>query len=334
MRNRPSEALGTPSGLDVAATSAADRRPVDQRPRVALMGSVNSSLETLEQLIKHQCNVVMVLGLPPEKASRVSGYQDIVARARAAGIPAMYFHKASDPAVYEALSPLGIDYLFVVGLSQLIRPPLLDLARRANVGFHPTRLPEGRGRGAIAWLVLGRAAGAATFFELGEGMDDGPILAQVPFTVAPTDYASDVIETVRRAARVALDDLLPALNAGTLVGTPQVEANATYLGQRRPHDGIIDWDRAAVDVHRLIRATSSPLPGARSYCARSADAPLQITIWRAEVLMAYAGVPGRIIAFRDELPVVACAEGALHITQYTADEPPTWRIGTDLITPK
>lgn len=324
-----------PTALDGAASAPQpDNRPTDQRPRVALMGSVNSSLETLEQLISHQCNVVMVLGLPPEHAARVSGYQDIVARARAAGLPAMYFHKASDAEVYEALSPLGVDYLFVVGLSQLIRSPLLDLARRANIGFHPTRLPEGRGRGAIAWLVLGRAPGAATFFELGEGMDDGPILAQVPFEVQSTDYASDVIETVRRAARTALDALLPALNAGTLAGTVQVEEQATYLGQRKPDDGIIDWNRAAADVHRLIRATSSPLPGARSFCARSADAPLQITIWRAEVRRAYTGVPGRIVAFRDEHPVVACAEGALEITQYTSDEPPTWRIGTDLFTPK
>ena len=49
---------------------------------------------------------------------------------------------------------------------------MLSIANKVNIGFHPTALPRGRGRAALAWLILKRENGAATFFELRDGVDD------------------------------------------------------------------------------------------------------------------------------------------------------------------
>ena len=170
-----------------------------QNPRIILAGSVNSSWLTLQKLVEYKCNVVGVLGLDPASSRNVSGYRDLKPLAEENQIPFKYFSKLNDEEVYEFASHLNVDLLWVIGLSQLVREPLLSLAKHGNVGFHPTLLPKGRGRGAVAWMVLGKAPGAATFFLLDEGMDSGPILGQHPFEIGDQDYAGDVINRIRSA---------------------------------------------------------------------------------------------------------------------------------------
>ena len=109
-------------------------------PKIALIGSVNSSLQTLRKLVEHQLNLVHVLGLNPSNSSSVSGYRDIKVEAEKFGIEASYFSKVNETHVYDVLKNKEIDLLFIIGLSQMVREPLLSLANVGNVGFHPTRL--------------------------------------------------------------------------------------------------------------------------------------------------------------------------------------------------
>jgi methionyl-tRNA formyltransferase len=295
-----------------------------------LAGSVNSSLMTLNKMIQHECNVVGVLCLDPKYAANVSGYQDLVHLADEHEIPTMYFRNINDDEVYQFSHRKQPDYIFVVGLSQIVREPMLSCAVIGNVGFHPTRLPNGRGRGAIAWLVLGKAQGAATFFLLDDGVDSGPILNQVSFDVGKNDYASDVVEKVQLAISDALDELLPSLNDGSIKPCPQDHAQATYLGRRIPKDGEIDWNNTADEIYGLIRATAPPLPGAFSYWAGE-----KLTITRARIATTgkYHGVPGRIMELLDPAALVACSEGAIWLEEYTnlADTP--LKVGYDLEQP-
>jgi len=296
------------------------------KPRIALAGSVNSSLRTLLKLHEHRCNIAAVLGLHPDSAKNVSGYQDIKAKADELGYTSLYFDKINSTMVEHFLSEKSVDYLFVIGLSQMVRKPLLDRAKKGNIGFHPTKLPKGRGRAAVAWMILGKAPGAATFFMMDEGMDSGPVLGQTEFNVGKQDYAHDVIEKIKNAIDDTLDNILPKLNKGELQPVPQNHEEATFLGKRKPQDGRINWSKNADEVHRLIRATSRPLPGAFSMFDEE-----KVTIMKAEVCTEYCGVPGRIIDFNQQNPVVACGEHAIECTEYYYENKPDWRIGTDFV---
>lgn len=129
---------------------------VPQNPRIILAGSVNSSRRTLEKLVEHGLNVVGVLGLDPAAAKNVSGYNDLSTFAQEQGIDFSYFSKINNPEVVEFVKSKTPDLLFVIGLSQLVKQELLDVPTVGCIGFHPTKLPEGRGRGAIAWIILDR----------------------------------------------------------------------------------------------------------------------------------------------------------------------------------
>lgn len=298
-----------------------------KKPRIILAGSVNSSLLTLKKLLEHNCNLVGVLALSPDRSKNVSGFQDLKPFAEKYNVPSLHFDKINEAAVCQFVEQKQPDLLFVIGLSQMVREPLLGMAKFGNVGFHPTRLPEGRGRGAVAWMILGKAKGAATFFLLDEDMDSGPILGQKNFEVEEHDYASDIIEKIQRAISEVLDVILPQINNGQPELKPQDQALATYLGRRKPKDGLINWDQPCDDVYRLIRASAPPLPGAYSHWKEG-----KLIIYRATPAnpKKYIGVPGRIIAIEGKRILIACREGAIWLDDYFSVSSENFRVGADL----
>ncbi len=302
------------------------------RPRIVLAGSVGSTRRTLAALIRHRLNVVGVLGLRVEKSANVSGYARLDDLANAASIPYAEFDNINTPETIAMVQEWSPDVLFVVGLSQLVGPELLALPRLGCVGFHPTHLPEGRGRAPVAWLTMENRPGAATFFVMDEGADSGPILAQEPFEVTGQDYASDVIRKLEDAIDVALDRWLPHLNAGEWEPLPQDDRKATYYGRRSPSDGLIDWNRPAREILALVRATSHPHPGAYTYAGGE-----KMIIWKAslEKTIPYRGVPGRILVVDEHKGfLVQTGDGLLWLEQVEAvtvgESRPELRLGMKL----
>ena len=281
--------------------------------RIGLIGSVDSSLRVLTDLIAHRMDVVAVWGYEPDSVKNISGYQDLSWISAQAKIPYHSFVKVNDNQVKEQVRSAGLDLLFVVGLSQLVDTDLLKIPRYGCVGFHPTRLPQGRGRAPLAWLVLERMGGAATFFKLTAEADNGEIYAQELFEVSEDDDAESVVQKILAAIDVALDDWLPLLKAGFLQGVPQEECVATSYGRRAPLDGCIDWSDSAYRIDRLVKATTSPHPGAFSFYG-----DYRVVLWKTHCHENGfpKGVIGRVVSYKDGNPVVQAGEGYVEIVRY------------------
>lgn len=293
-------------------------------PRIVIAGSVNSSRVTLEKLVEHKMNVTGVLALSPNASNNVSGYVDLSEIAKKNGLEYKYFKAINDQDTIDFVKKCRPDYMFVVGLSQLVKKPLLNIPSTGAIGFHPTKLPKGRGRAAVAWMILGEAPGAATYFMMGEGMDDGPILAQEEFEISNDDYASDIIDKIINKAGACLDRLLPKMKNGSLNGREQKHEYATYLGKRNPEDGLISWNHSAVEIHRLIRAVSDPLPGAYTYFNGT-----KIIIRKANITSVdkCVGVIGGVLKNDKEGILVQTGNGLLRLTDVIGIEPGTIRVG-------
>lgn len=300
-------------------------------PRIALIGSVGSSLRTLRSLLHHGARVVGVLGLAEEASARVSGYCRLDGVAHEAGVPYREFVRINEPEVGTILRSWAPDLLFVAGLSQLVRREILEIPRLSCVGFHPTRLPEGRGRAPIAWIILDGVPAAATFFVLEETADSGPILAQEPFDVAPEDHAGEVLEKMESAIDRALENWLPGLLAGEWHPTPQDKALATFYGRRTAADGLIDWQRPAREIVDLVRAASRPHPGAYTYVEQR-----RLVVWRAaaEEVLPHRGAVGRILATDPSRGLLVQANPGLVWLGETEIAPDRTETGGDTDTPR
>ncbi|HYC60450.1 MAG TPA: formyltransferase family protein [Thermoanaerobaculia bacterium] len=282
--------------------------------KVALIGSVSFSRHTLERLIAHKADIVGVLGLDESASEGVSDYSNLETTAKVAGVPYRSFKRINTDEVLAQLRAWAPDVLFVVGLSQMVSDDIRAVASRGSIGFHPTRLPEGRGRAPVAWLTWDAKPGAATFFELESEADAGGIFVQEPFDVADGSYADETIAAVRAAIDRALDRWLPDLLKGTWNPIAQDHTQASFWGKRAAEDGWIDWSKPATDIARLIRTAGHPYPGAYTY-----HRGRKLMIWRGRVVdLPLRGVIGRILQV-NELNhfVVQTGEGLLEVESHS-----------------
>lgn len=277
----------------------------------ALIGSVSSSVAALLGMLRGGLEVAGVLGLHERHAERVSDYRALKPLAEEAGVPFLAFDKVTEPAVSAFLEKASPDWLFVIGLSQLVPKELGDLARAGAVGFHPTPLPEGRGRAPVAWTILLDRPAAANLFFLTDEADAGDIIEQRPVEVLPDDYAADLIARTNVVLEQMVADLSPAFASGQVPRTPQDHSMATHYARRQPEDGLIDWSQPADAIYRLVRAVSRPYPGAFTFASGK-----KVMIWRARPIEGTdtGSAPGTIIMTREGKPVVQTAGGLLTLT--------------------
>ena len=279
---------------------------------VALIGSVSSSLHALDALIRGGVEITGVLGVDESQAGRISDYRSLRELATAAGLPFHAFVKVSEPGVEAFLKAHQPDLLWVIGLSQMVPDHLTRIARVGGVGFHPTMLPEGRGRAPVAWTILLGARAAANLFFLTDEPDAGDIIMQREVPVLPDDYSEDLIARTNEVLAQGIIELAPRLRAGDLPRTPQDHSRATYYAKRTPADGKVDWTATTDQVYRLIRAASRPYPGAFTHCAGR-----KLTVWRGRPAKTDGHEhPGCVLAKDTTQGIqVATGDGAIWMTE-------------------
>jgi methionyl-tRNA formyltransferase len=284
---------------------------------IGLIGAVKSSEIVLLSLIKHKFNIVGVLGFNPENKANVSGWIDLKKTSGKHNISYSDYQKINDEKHIEWMKSRKPDILFAVGFSQLLSKEWLDMPKLGCIGFHPTCLPQGRGRAPLAWLILEEQAGAASFFLMGEGADDGPIFIQEPFDVESDDDAFSVENKICNAIEIALDKWLPKLKAGEWNPVSQDETLASWYGKRTPSDGIINWNMSAYSIDKLIKASSKPHPGAYTFFNDK-----KIFIWKSSIeeKLFIKGVIGRILLQQNAKYLIQCGEGLLWIDDIEGDE--------------
>ncbi len=197
--------------------------------------------------------------LARKKSGRV--YLDEVCRVH--GIELVKIRHINDPDSLAAVRGAALDWLFIVGWSQIAGPEVLRVPRQGALGMHPTLLPQGRGRAAIPWAILkGLPETGVTLFQLDEGVDSGPIIAQEVLAVGPDETASTLYEGVADAHCCLIRRVWLDLVSGNVQRRIQDESQATVWPARTPADGEIKADMTVAEVERLVRATTHPYPGA------------------------------------------------------------------------
>jgi len=212
-------------------------------------------------------------------------------------IPLIKSRNVNDAAVVEAVKAAGIDWLFIIGWSQIAHEEILAAPTRGVLGMHPSLLPVGRGRAAIPWAILkGLEQTGVTLFKLGEGVDTGDIVAQQVIPIDRTTDAGALYQAVDRAHVSLMRTAFPDLAAGRLAARPQDDRLATYWPKRTAEDGAIDLQGSVQEAERLVRAVTRPYPGAFYFDGEGR----KVTVWKAGIEAGGdEGLPGPRLVFRD-----------------------------------
>jgi len=229
--------------------------------RIVFIGSVLFSGSVLEELIALKAEIVGVCTLP--SSSFNADFYDLSPICTAFNIPIHYTSSINDSEVISWIADHLPDVIFCFGWSQILKEPLLNLAPMGVVGFHPTALPNNRGRHPLIWaLALGLSETASTFFFMDTGADSGDILSQHKIPILPSDNASSLYERVTTTALGQIREFLPQLISGNHPRNPQDHSLSNVWRKRHLPDGCIDFRMTAQSIFNLVRALSSPYFGA------------------------------------------------------------------------
>ncbi len=261
--------------------------------RIGFVTCVDLGLSCLQALVDRRVPIELVVSLKDHVAQRKSGRVFPGNFCQQNQIHLYQAEHINDADCVAVIKAAKLDYLFIIGWSQIASTEVLQSAKISCLGMHPTLLPEGRGRAPIPWAILkGLEQTGVSLFELNERADHGAILAQKIVPMGPQINATQLYELMQQAHADLLVESLPKLMAGTLRAVAQDESKASYWPARKPEDGEIDLAGSVQTAERLVRAVTRPYPGAFARIDNKT-----IRVWSARICADL--IPDRSLTFAD-----------------------------------
>jgi methionyl-tRNA formyltransferase len=249
--------------------------------KFAFVSCVQIGLSCMESIYNVNGTLDLIISIPDEKSKKKSGRIYVDDFAAKNNIPVVKSNHVNDAAVIEAIKAHDIDWLFIIGWSQIASKEVIGAPNIGVIGAHPTLLPVGRGRAAIPWAIIkGLNITGVSFFKMDEGVDTGLILGQEEVVIKPDETAFTLYNKVNAAHETLIEKLFLDLRKNKIKGIVQDESKATYWEGRKPNDGEIRLSMTIDEVDRLVRATTKPYPGA--FIIRKDK---KITIWKGIALI-------------------------------------------------
>lgn len=233
------------------------------KKKVGFVTCVQLGLSCMEEIYRLGGNLDVIVTLKDDRARDKSGRIYLDAFAEEHKIPLIKTEHINDLEVERAVRERRLDWLFIIGWSQIAGKQILEAPRIGCIGMHPTLLPRGRGRASIPWAILKKLPETGvTMFRLDEGVDTGDIIAQEVIPLQKEITAAELYEKVKQAHIQLIRNNWEDIINGTASFRKQEEALATKWPGRRPSDGEITGDMKVEDALTLVRAVTHPYPGA------------------------------------------------------------------------
>lgn len=215
------------------------------------------------------------------------------------------------------LHDIAADWLLSVANLHMIPAAALAHMACGAVNFHDGPLPRYAGLNAPVWALLqGAVQHGITWHLIDAGVDTGDILEQRLFQIAADDTALTLNTRCFEAALDSFPSLLAQLETGELRRNPQdMTHRSVFRSADRPAAmGRIDFAQSTTQVLRLIRALDhgsywNPLTTAKLSLAGQV-----VSVGQGQ-LAPGAGAPGQILRADANGLVVACADGAVALSE-------------------
>lgn len=213
----------------------------------------------------------------------------------------------------ETMRSLAPHLILCAGHQQIFPEALFRIPKIAAINFHPSLLPEGRGRNPCFWTIMtGQSRTGVTAHHISAGVDQGDMVLQTSFDLSGKETYTVLYEEVSRKSAGLIPEILAMCRRGVLTRIPQPDGGHTY---REPaeQDYRIDWSQPAVCIERQIRAgMNAPgaftgLNGKRIICC-------------AATLETTDGPPGLILDISSSGVLVGTGDKSLRVTLMRLDK--------------
>ncbi|MFM1973181.1 MAG: hypothetical protein RLZZ345_265 [Actinomycetota bacterium] len=284
--------------------------------RIVFAGTTDNAVEVLRYLIKDaNCEVVGVLTREdaPVGRSKQLTPSPVAEFASNTGLPVIRSNRI-DGDVNNQISMLNADLGVVVAYGALLKRETLDLPKKGWINIHYSLLPELRGAAPVQHALMNcQSETGITIFQLDEGMDTGPIHAQLKTRIESTEAAGELLSRLTRLAITMIDEVLAKISAGFEQPEQQVGRPSFAPKLTRPL-ARIDFEKSAIELEGLVRGCN-PEPMA---WAELHGEPLRVLRARAldRLQLETPGLaPGTVAKLGERIVVVAAKETLLELLE-------------------
>lgn len=260
---------------------------------IVFMGTPGIAAATLAELVEGPDPIVGVITQPdrPSGRGRQTTPSPVRKYAESRGIPVVGPEKIRTAEFHDLLRKWQPEIIVVVAYGRILPKTVLELPPRGCVNVHYSLLPKYRGAAPAAWTIInGETEGGVTTMQLVEKMDAGGIYLQEKISLAPDETTGSLQEKLAPIGARLLLETLRRLKEESLAPTEQDESQATLAPILKKEDGLIAWNRTAIEIERRVRGLD-PWPGSFTHF----DAKL-LKIHRAKIVSSeLTASPGEIV---------------------------------------
>jgi methionyl-tRNA formyltransferase len=178
-----------------------------------------------------------------------------------ARIPVYQPEKIRNDEGFEYFQRMAPDVVVIIAYGQIIPQRLIEVPRLGWINLHGSLLPKYRGAAPIHWAVAnGEARTGLTTMQIDYGLDTGPTLLKYETEIGPDETSPDLYTRLAEAGAPLMAETLRGLESGSVVPTPQDNAQATLAPPLKKEDGRIDWSFTAQKIYNRVRGFK-PWPG-------------------------------------------------------------------------
>ena len=231
------------------------------------------------------------------------------------------------------IAPASIDWVLSIANLRVIPDAVLALPARGAVNFHDGPLPEYAGLNTPVWALLnGEARHGITWHHVGAGVDEGDIMLQRRFDLAPDETAHSLNARCYGAAMDSFPEVIRELASAAPARLPQ------DLSQRRVYRmadlpemaGLMDLRSMTTDrVLRHVRALDFAGYANPVVTAKIASATRRYAV-RGASPMQGRGAAGSILRISGDTLSVATLDGAVHLSGITTPDGRAAHLSRDL----
>ncbi len=281
--------------------------------RIVYMGTPDFAVPALKALAESGHQVVAAVTQPDKARDRGKKVQFTPVKAKALeyGIPVLQPETVkNNKEFYSQLAELKPDLMVVAAYGRILPRAVLQLPPRGCVNIHASLLPKYRGAAPIHRAIInGDKTTGVTLMYMAEGMDTGDMIARAETEIG-WKTVEQMHEELAQMGAELLMDFLPQILDGTAKREPQDEAQVTYAPMVFKKDGVLDYEKSAEELCRLIRGMNSWPVASTVYEGNT------VKIWEAQALKGNGSAkPGAILSVDEAGVQVACGEGIINITK-------------------
>ncbi|MBA7489525.1 Methionyl-tRNA formyltransferase [subsurface metagenome] len=270
--------------------------------RIAFFGATKLGCKCCRRLIEKAGDVIGIFTIPRKFSISYSKdkpvenvlYEDFHRLAGKYGIPVVEIVTRMSCSEYiEVLKKWQPDLILVIGWYYLIPRVIRNIASLGCIGVHASLLPKYAGGAPLVWAIIkGERETGVSLFYIKDGVDTGDLIAQEKVDIKLKDTIATLYARVECVTLKMIEEYIPKIEREIAPCVKQDLSLRTVFSQRKPEDGLINWNQPSLDVYNFIRAQTLPYPGAFTFRKGK-----KLIVWEGKFydFMKLRGEPGQVL---------------------------------------